>query len=193
MRKLRLTIDGDETNKYVYWRSETTTSFQNKEISVVKNPWFKRYCISARIIPLRPETQVRYFLIQSVLTMYQYMLSIGTCFQQNCLQINITVRWYDDNRAQKKRITAAFIYVDKPNCVTAGKNFCITTVDEDGNPLWSEVTKMFYPPNRFLKIEFEAGKDSELAIDNLVLSDCSPDRSTLKQPGQSWNKVKLIF
>ena len=107
------------------------------------------------------------------------------------IQINITVRWYDDNKAQKKRITVAFIYVDKPNCVTAGKNFCITTVDEDGNPLWSEVTKMFYPPNRFLKIEFEAGKDSELAIDNLVLSDCSPDRSTLKQP--SWSKVKLIF
>ena len=95
--------------------------------------------------------------------------------------------------AQKKRITVAFIHVDQPNCVTAGKNFCITTVDEDGNPLWSEVTKMFFAPHRYLKIEFEAGKDSELAIDNLVLSDCSPDRSTLKHPSHSWNKVRLIF
>ena len=59
-QKLRLTIDGDETNKYVYWRSETKSSFQNKAISIVHNPWFKRYCISARIIPLRPTTQVRF-------------------------------------------------------------------------------------------------------------------------------------
>ena len=102
--------------------------------------------------------------------------------------------YLNDQEAQTKRITIAFIYVDKPNCVTASKNFCITTVDNDGNPLWSEVTRMFYAPNKFLKMEFKAGKNSELAIDNLVLRDCSPDRSTLQNPSQwAWNKVKLIF
>ena len=100
-------------------------------------------------------------------------------------QINITARWYSAN-VQSKRITIAFIYVDKPNCVTGGKIFCITTVDGEGNPLWSEVTKMFYPQNQFLRLEWEAGIGSELAIDNLKLSDCSPDRSTLKQPQSPW-------
>lgn len=154
---LQLNIEND--NPY----SPRDYALFESEKSEVQVKWFRRYCLKMEVRPEKATTQ-----------------------------FNITALWSDNKENIQNEFNILRIYTKDKNgegtCNDRGathKNaVCIEKENAAGQKVWSVIEKQMYPKTAFITVEVKMFKDSDFALANISLTDCSINPDEHERP--SW-------